>query len=200
MAMTFWTFVHHDQQHPATDQEAAVALSQLHLALKNYPGELPYLGPLVEELPHWLRWLSRNSVSHQAFSGADLIALRQAHWELVPALQRGHPKIQPLQGDAHSGNLLRTPHGLLWTDFEDACAGPVAWDLAILLSRKPSNPDELLRYYPDAPPMAEILPFLRARSLEAAIYQQVLGIRFAHRTDEMAQALASWHRTWGDTP
>ena len=27
---------------------------------------------------------------------------------------------------------MHTPNGLLWTDFEDACAGPPEWDLACL--------------------------------------------------------------------
>lgn len=194
MAMTFWAFVDHDRAQPVTDEEAAVALSQLHHVMREYPGELPFLGPLLEELPHWLHWLEQN----HAVSGADLIALRQAHWALAPVLQRGHPKIQPLHGDAHAGNLLRTAEGLVWTDFEDACTGPVAWDLAILLSRKPSDPDEVLRRYPDAPSWDELLPFIRARALEAVVYQQVLGRRFPTRAREMSDAFALWHRTWGN--
>jgi hypothetical protein len=194
-AMTFWTFIDHDNVQPVADEEAAAALSQLHHVMRDYPGELPFLGPLLEELPHWLHWLEQN----HAASGADLIALRQAHWALVPALQQGHPKIQPLHGDAHGGNLLRTVGGLLWTDFEDACTGPVAWDLAILLSRKPADPDKVLSRYPDAPSWDELLPFVRARALEAVVYQQVLGRRFPARAQEMAAALAVWHRTWGTT-
>ncbi len=193
LAMTFWTFVDCDRAQPATDEEAATALGQLHLALRNYPGELPFLGPVLEELPHWLHWLEQN----HALPGADLIALRQAHWALAPALHCGHPSIQPLHGDAHSGNLLRTAAGLLWTDFEDACTGPIAWDVAILLSRRPSDPDQVLSRYPDAPSWNELMPFIRARALEAVVYQQVLGRRFPHRAPEMADALARWHRTWG---
>ena len=193
MAMTFWTFVEHDRTQPASDEEAAVALGELHAAMRSYPGDLPFLGPLLEELPHWLRWLAQ----HHAVSGADLIALRQAHWSLAPALQHGHPRIQPLHGDAHAGNLLRTRDGLLWTDFEDACTGPVAWDVAILLSRTPSAADEVLQSYPCAPSWDELAPFVRARALEAVVYQQVLAVRFPYRAGEMAQAMAAWHRTWG---
>jgi hypothetical protein len=193
-AMTFWTFVEHDRNRPVSDEETATALAELHLAMRAYPGKLPFLGPLLEELPHWLHWLEQ----HHAVSGADLVALRQAHWSLAPALQHGHPRIQPLHGDAHAGNLLRTHDGLLWTDFEDACTGPVAWDVAILLSRTPSIAEELPQCYPGAPSWSELEPFIRARALEAVIYQQVLAIRFPHRAQEMAQALAAWHRTWGN--
>jgi thiamine kinase-like enzyme len=37
---------------------------------------------------------------------------------------------QVLHGAPHFGNLLNTPAGLLWTDFETACHGPLEWDLA----------------------------------------------------------------------
>jgi thiamine kinase-like enzyme len=194
LAMTFWTFIDQDRTQPVTDEEAAAALSQLHRVIRDYPNELPFLGPLLEEFPHWLHWLEQN----HAVSGADLIALRQAHWALAPALQSGHPRIQPLHGDAHSGNLLRTADGLLWMDFEDACTGPVAWDVAILLSRKPSDSDEVLRRYPNAPSWDELLPFVRARGLEAVVYQQVLGRRFPARAKEMSDALVVWHRTWAN--
>ena len=194
MPMTFWTYVEHDREQPVTDAEASAALSDLHVFLRAYPGELPFLGPLLEELPHWLHWLEQ----HHGISGADLLALPQAQWTLALALKRGHPSIQPLHGDAHSGNLLRTSKGLLWTDFEDACTGPVTWDIAVLLSRRPVDPQEVLQLYPAAPSWEELLPFLRARALEAVIYQQVLGRRFPHRAEEMSHALANWHRMWGN--
>jgi Ser/Thr protein kinase RdoA (MazF antagonist) len=37
---------------------------------------------------------------------------------------------QALHGDASLSNLLRTPTGLLWNDFEDVLRGPVHWDVA----------------------------------------------------------------------
>jgi aminoglycoside/choline kinase family phosphotransferase len=39
---------------------------------------------------------------------------------------------QRLHGEPHAGNYLLTPTGLRWIDFEDACRGPVEWDLAFL--------------------------------------------------------------------
>ncbi|MGI5159352.1 phosphotransferase family protein [Microbispora sp. CA-102843] len=40
---------------------------------------------------------------------------------------------QAVHGDAHAGNLLAVPDGLLWIDFEETCFGPTGWDLACLL-------------------------------------------------------------------
>jgi aminoglycoside phosphotransferase (APT) family kinase protein len=37
---------------------------------------------------------------------------------------------QLLHGEPHPGNVLSTPHGLLFIDFETCCRGPVEFDLA----------------------------------------------------------------------
>lgn len=37
---------------------------------------------------------------------------------------------QALHGAPHFGNLLHTPDGPLWMDFETACYGPLEWDIA----------------------------------------------------------------------
>jgi Ser/Thr protein kinase RdoA (MazF antagonist) len=194
MAMTFWSFVEVDRDHPASEEEAAASLRALHRALKHYPGHLPYLGVLLEELPHWLHWLEQ----HRILSGGDLLELREAQWNLANQLHCNRLPIRPLHGDAHSGNLLRTPQGLLWLDFEDACSGPVAWDVATLLSRKalrdPEAIERVLAAYPEAPSWLELQPFLDARELEAVIYYQVLARRFPARAAEAAAALAAWQR------
>ena len=38
--------------------------------------------------------------------------------------------LQPVHGDAWLGNVLRTPGGPVWTDFELLCLGPRELDLA----------------------------------------------------------------------
>ena len=61
----------------------------------------------------------------------------------------GH--VQPLHGDAHPGNVIATREGLVWIDFEDACLGPVEWDLATMMDagaigpRHRPDPDVLAR-------------------------------------------------------
>jgi Ser/Thr protein kinase RdoA (MazF antagonist) len=39
---------------------------------------------------------------------------------------------QAIHGEPHDGNCLPTREGPRWIDFEDACRGPVEWDLAFL--------------------------------------------------------------------
>ncbi|MEU6712105.1 phosphotransferase [Nonomuraea sp. NPDC046802] len=62
---------------------------------------------------------------------ADL--LRASADELAPFLAEPDGRRQPLHGDAHPGNLIATRDGLKWIDFEDACLGPVEWDLASMM-------------------------------------------------------------------
>jgi Ser/Thr protein kinase RdoA (MazF antagonist) len=50
---------------------------------------------------------------------------------------------QLLHGEPHSGNLLETKYGLLFTDLETCCRGPVEFDIAHV-------PEEVSRHYPGA--------------------------------------------------
>ena len=102
--------------------------------------------------------------------------------------------MQALHGDAHRRNLLATPAGFLWTDFEDACMGPRAWDIAVFLAQEPGREDELLALLPEPRGWEELLPFVEARELEAVIYMQVAATRFPDRGMAAADQLAQWQR------
>ena len=49
---------------------------------------------------------------------------------------------QLLHGEPHSDNVLRTGSGILFTDFEACCTGPVEFDVA------DTWPDEVAEFYP----------------------------------------------------
>lgn len=103
-------------------------LGRLHLALGSYEGDLPPLaGPLADIA--------------MALARCEDDILQRAAEELVP-LALSWPR-RPLHGDAHTGNVLMTPAGPRWTDFEDVCVGPVEWDLASL-----TVSDEAVDAYP----------------------------------------------------
>lgn len=114
LEVSLWTWV--DQQ-PGTvsAQEFGAMLYHLHALLRSYPGELPPLvGPLTD--------------IRAAMAICDDPVLHAAAATLTP-LALSWPR-RPLHGDAHTGNIMRTANGPLWTDFEDTCVGPVEWDLA----------------------------------------------------------------------
>ncbi len=114
LEVTLWCWVEHLPC--VVDQRTfGELLHDLHSSLAEYDAPLPLLaGPLtdIEAALH----LSDHAVLHAAAA------------VLLP-LARTWPR-RPLHGDAHTGNVLLTPAGWRWTDFEDVCVGPVEWDLA----------------------------------------------------------------------
>ncbi len=114
LEVSLWRYVAHDatQVKPA---EFGEMLARLHEALASYPGDLPPLvGPLTD--------------IRAALAVSTDTTLHRSAAQLMP-LALSWPR-RPLHGDAHTGNLLVTDNGPLWTDFEDVCVGPVEWDLA----------------------------------------------------------------------
>ena len=196
VALSLWTFVEHDREYKATVEETMTSLHGLHRALRGFPATdgliVPYMGVVLDEIPHWLKWLE----VRRLLSGYDLTALREAHWHLAQRLRPCHSPTQVLHGDAHRGNLLRTPQGLLWTDFEDTCMGPVAWDIATVLHYEAGhgNEEALLALYPDAPSWSELQPYLDARELEAVVYMQAQASRYPDRAPTAERLLSQWLR------
>jgi len=112
--VSLWQWVKHE---PGTisGTDFGTMLGDLHAALVSYEADLPPLvGPLTDIAT--------------ALTHSDDPVLHRAAEELVP-LALSWPR-RPLHGDAHTGNVLMTPDGPRWTDFEDVCVGPVEWDLA----------------------------------------------------------------------
>jgi aminoglycoside phosphotransferase (APT) family kinase protein len=129
--MTFTEFVegrgHHEQLGSEDDAERlGLALRELHDALAPYDGDLAGfadLGRDIERLRRALRPSAELSAERIDSLGERLATLRETLFATsLPA--------QALHGDASVGNLLRTPGGLLWNDFEDTLRGPVHWDVA----------------------------------------------------------------------
>jgi hypothetical protein len=122
--MTMWKFVAHDAQAPPPQpRELGRSLRELHAALADFPGDLAPLSEIrdwLERLLAQLRpspWVTQQDIDWLAF---ELDAL-------TPTVFESSLPAQALHGDASMSNLLRTESGLVWSDFEDVCAGPVAW-------------------------------------------------------------------------
>jgi aminoglycoside phosphotransferase (APT) family kinase protein len=129
--MTFVEFVegrgHHERLGSRDDAERfGRALRELHEALAPYDGDLAgfaNLGRDIERLRRALRPSAVLSAERIDSLGERLAALRET-------LLAASLPAQALHGDASVGNLLRTPGGLLWNDFEDTFRGPVRWDVS----------------------------------------------------------------------
>jgi thiamine kinase-like enzyme len=104
------------------------ALSNCHQAMVNYPGSLP---DFREKLKSCFNLLQIELV-HGPLPVQDFEFLHRTYVLLEGRLNGIRYREQPLHGDCHLGNVIKTPRGYLWTDFETACRGPLEWDLAFL--------------------------------------------------------------------
>jgi hypothetical protein len=70
-----------------------------------------------------------------AMAAIDLEFLRSTFVDLRSQFDDRPLSQRSLHGEPHAGNRLRTSSGIRWIDFENACRGPVEWDLAFLPER-----------------------------------------------------------------
>lgn len=108
--------VNHEPGAITEPESVGMSLRVLHEALAAYAGPLPPFDPVGEPV----RLLTKAGESPEA----------EFLRELVPSLEIPEVGGQPLHGDASYRNVLQTPDGPRWIDFETALHGPVEWDLA----------------------------------------------------------------------
>jgi len=187
----------HDPLRRASGEQLGESLRAVHAALGSYAGPLPLLPHLAETQG----WLARAAVVRAA--PADLRGRMSAILTRAQArVEQGRARAVPVHGDAHSGNALRTPDGPRWIDLEDACLGPVEWDLACLVSTArvfggdPSMAAGALAAYGEHDP-ALLAVLVDARAVMVAAWTWLLAdadprrVRVAgRRTAELAGHLA----------
>lgn len=134
--MTFWQLAEVADDHEPYRGVDISWSARLHAALAGYPGELPFLAPFNQGLPAMLAELGRVDMA----SAADVERARAEYGALrkvladEAAFTAAFPgvRVQPVQGDAPSHNVIRTTTGIRFSDFEDVTRGPVEWDLALI--------------------------------------------------------------------
>ncbi|QUQ68512.1 phosphotransferase [Kutzneria sp. CA-103260] len=177
LTMSFWTFVPHDPAVSIKPVDFALSLASLHRALADYSGPLPTSGPLDDIL------LGLPLVGEHA------PVLRAEHERLSALLPTGG---QALHGDAHPGNVLATPAGLVWNDFEDTWRGPIEWDLAVLARTRLLDGEAALAAYPD-PFDADLVELCREiRWLQVQVWMQASVRRNPARKIEVDAELTRW--------
>jgi phosphotransferase family enzyme len=128
MAVTLWPYVinqkAHDEEDPEKVSSAAFALRQVHYAFADYSGDLPPISEKFEECASLLR----QPAALPTLAADDRTFLLRTYEALVESLAALPVDPAPIHGDAQLGNVLFTPNGPLWTDFEAASLGPREWD------------------------------------------------------------------------
>nr|WP_090340198.1 phosphotransferase [Mycolicibacterium malmesburyense]CRL69195.1 phosphotransferase family protein [Mycolicibacterium malmesburyense] len=136
-SMTFWKFV---EQIPDTSPDIGQRMEQtakLHAALRDYDGDLDFWAPFGNFIPEGLAELRRLP---GLFPKPDLERAQREWGALAPVLtsRKGFESafpgvgVQPIHGDAPSYNMITTPDGELWSDFELVTLGAVESDIAMV--------------------------------------------------------------------
>jgi len=182
LVVSFWEFVEHDRNYVASAGEVGALLRELHGALRGYRGELRRLSPFAE-IPEWLNEVER----WKSVDKADLAMLRRGYAEIAARIGRLKLPEQPLHGDAHKKNVLKTGRGPLWTDFEDACTGPVEWDLGCFVRTSGEDRKAALAAYGGKVDLDRLTPFFEARDLQGGVWGAILSTRFPDRRERAAE-------------
>ena len=153
LVVELWSYVENDPARFDADA-AGSSLRELHEALSRSSAPLPRFDRL-EEVGRLLDSLTPSDIA----SDEDLQLLRAAQTRLS-----GEPVPDgvPLHGDAHFRNILWSARGPLWSDLENACHGPVEYDLAALVFRGMDGTDRALATYGDhdVEQIERLMPFL----------------------------------------
>jgi hypothetical protein len=182
-----WHHEPHDPTRVPAPAEVAAALAGLHAALRDLPGDLPAdlprFGPCTDID------LGLPLVEHLLPAGAA--ALLRAENDRLRTAVADFPA-QPLHGDAHPGNLLVTPAGLVWNDFEDTWSGPLGWDLACLATSGRFDGQAAVAAYPARPPAEELAVCVELRRLMGVVWRYVRVLRWPEYKKEADQHWESW--------
>lgn len=120
--MTLWTYIPPTQLQPLIPSEAVRLVNVLSMAMKDYSDDLSVLGTWDRVCQSAIR-LSKN----HNYRIKSLLKVFQRVDVQMRKIEPGF--LTPAHGDAHAGNLLPSPEGWLWMDFEDVSLMPPYWDL-----------------------------------------------------------------------
>jgi hypothetical protein len=151
--LSLWEYVAHDATALPPAADVGRLLGELHAAMRELPLDLadqrlPALDDLI---------MSGRSV-------AEVAAIEAA----LPARP-----VQVLHGDANPGNMMQTPRGWVWHDFEETCVGPIEWDLAVLTRARRVDGKAALQHYPGAPPYDSLQPWIDLRGQQVALWDEL---------------------------
>lgn len=198
-SMTFWRYV--DVLDTTPDYVARTAqTATLHAALRDYPGELDFWAPYGAYIPEGLIALERLP---GVVDRADL-ARAQREWPVVApvltsrtAFEAAFPAapLQPIHGDAPYHNMLSTPDGELWSDFELVTLGARESDLAMVGPDALSAYDDAVHTLGLRPLDPAILRITEAAAHLAVVSCLAMAPQLPMLVDAVAPALDAWRAT-----
>ena len=190
--ISFWQHVPSVADTRPPQPDVARALFDLHDVLREYSGDLPTLDVMFDDVDRVLVEIERSG----AVSQEDLALMRSETKRARHLIAVAGEPTQAVHSDAHGGNLLVTPDGLVWTDFEEASVGPIEWDLACLASLD-ADPEAALSQYPESPPFRNVEPWIDARRAQVVPWLLFRGLYMPAFRERAERALGAWRATIG---
>ena len=183
--MSFWTYRRLDPN--AWPDEATVGsmLRDLHAVLRSFPGSPPVLAPL-RDIPAFL------ARPQTLLTATDVSILTETFSRLMEDLAPASRPGQVLHGDAGASNLRGADGGWVWYDFEDACWGPVAWDLAATTASPRLDRSRILTAYGDPVDAAQLDTCEKLRRLSLTIWYALYAERLPECRQRAVELLATW--------
>ena len=136
-SMTFWQFVEELPDDEPDMLRRVEQTAQLHAALRDYDGDLGFWAPYSTYIPEGLAELQGMP---DLLDPVDLQRAQREWAVLAPvmtsraAFESAFPgvEVQPIHGDAPYANMIATPDGELWSDFELVTLGAIESDLTMV--------------------------------------------------------------------
>ena len=200
-SMTFWQFVEQvPDAEPETRRRFEVT-AELHAALRGYDSaELSFLQPFGPFIPDALAELERLP---DLVSASD-VARAQREWATVgplvssrEAFEAAFPDatIQTIHGDAPYYNLIVTPDGEYWSDFELVTLGPVEADLALVGPEGQAAYDEAAAQLGLRPLDEQALHVVESAAMLATVACLAMAPQLPMLVDAVAPQLDKWRAT-----
>lgn len=199
-SITLWRYVEHDKSSEPDYAANAAAAAELHRTLRDYPGELEFMSPLgmispcLDELEDWPDLIDPEGLDRAKREWAVLAPVLTS----AEAFAREFPDadVQPIHGDSPPFNMIPTPDGLLYADFEDPTRGPVEWDLTLI------GPDGEAAYNAAASErgMRQLDERLLLALGSARMLQVVACLAMVPRMPSLLEGLKGAMTFWRDTP
>jgi Ser/Thr protein kinase RdoA (MazF antagonist) len=139
--VTLWTRIDGGPTTPVDDAALGRSLRDLHQALDRSAVPLPDFRIGLRRA----RQALSDETATSALAHRDVILLREVFDGVLPQLGSPAHLAHSIHGEPHEGNRLLTAAGIRWIDFEDACRGPLEWDLCFF-------PEAVRAVYPDHDP------------------------------------------------
>jgi hypothetical protein len=183
--MSFWQYLEPSGGGVPDEGTIGSMLRDLHATLCGYPDALPVLAPLGD-IPAFL------GRSETMLCSADIAMLGDAYTRLTAELAPASAPGQVLHGDAGAGNLMATGGRWVWHDLEDACAGPVEWDLAATTASPRFDRSRILAAYGGTIDPAQLRVCEDLRRLHLTIWYALYAERLPECRRRASDLLSAW--------